>query len=91
MNLAASIFWWVVVCCCIYSIFFWANKRYSDGSHGLLMPSGQIFIWMLIAALATRVLDLSPWHLLWLTPICLVVSVIIGKMLMRRAILMRGR
>lgn len=81
MTVLGWILWWACVVSCVYSIFYWANKRYADGSHGLLMPSGQIWIWELVAALLVWKLDASPWHLIWLTPVCMIIAVVFGHVL----------
>ncbi len=66
-------FWWLNVIVCICCIFYLAPKRFPDRTPALL-TTGPIFICQLLAALVVLALDASPWHLIWLAFVSIVVS-----------------
>jgi hypothetical protein len=87
-GLAAG-FWWVNVLVCAYSTFYWARQRRNDGTPGLMTPGGQVWAWQLLFCVIVFALEISPWHLLWLGLISIVLSIIVshvwrGKMLAAR-------
>jgi len=77
-GLAAG-FWWINVLLCAYCTFYWARNRMNDGTPGLMTPGGQVWAWQLVFCFIVLLLDVSPWHLLWLGFVSLVLSVIVSK------------
>lgn len=45
------------------------------------MPSGQIWVWQLAFSLLVHILNVSPWHLLWLSVVSIVLSITIARIL----------
>lgn len=74
-------FWWLNVFACVYSIGYWARRRFPDGTHALIMPSGQFWVWQLAAAIVVLIIGASPWNLIWLAVVSVVMSVAIGKLM----------
>jgi hypothetical protein len=72
-------FWWLNVVVCTYCILYWAPKRFPNGTHALVMPSGQIWVWQLIFSVVVLALDASPWHLIWLAFVSIIVSMVTGR------------
>lgn len=72
-------FWWLNVVICAYCILYWALKRFPDGTPALLTTTGQIWVWQLVAAFVLLVMDASPWHLLWLAPVSVAMSIIVHR------------
>jgi hypothetical protein len=72
-------FWWLNVVVCSYCIIYWALKRFPDGTPALLTAAGQMWVWQLIAAFVLRAMDASPWHLLWLAPMSLAMSIVVHR------------
>jgi hypothetical protein len=89
MHGFGAAFWWVNVLTCAYCTLYWATKRRRDGTPGLMTAGGQVWAWQFIFSLAVRLLDASPWHLLWLCLISVILAVIVsniyrGRMLSAR-------
>lgn len=79
-------FWWLNVALCVCGILYLAPKRFPDGTPSLV-TTGPIFICQLVAALVVLALGASPWHLIWLAFVSVVVSnpfSVIGLHLYRR-------
>ena len=66
-------FWWLNVIVCVSGILYFAPKRFPDGTPSLV-TIGPIFICQLVAALVVLALEASPWHLIWLAVVSVVVS-----------------
>ncbi len=66
-------FWWLNVAVCVCCILYLGRKRFPDGTPALL-TTGPIFICQLLAALVVLAWDASPWHLIWLAIVSVVVS-----------------
>jgi hypothetical protein len=73
-------FWWLNVVICGYCILYWALKRFPDGTPALLTTTGQIWVWQLAFAFALLAMGGSPWHLLWLAPVSVVMSIIVQRL-----------
>ena len=76
MQGLAGGFWWANVLGCAYCTLYWARKRMNDGTHGLMTPGGQVWVWQLLFCFVVLALDVSPWHLFWLGLVSIVLSVI---------------
>lgn len=73
-------FWWLNIFICSWCILYWAPKRFPNGTHALIMPSGQMWIWQLVFSLIVLKMDASPWNLIWLAAVSLVVSLTLAKL-----------
>jgi hypothetical protein len=72
-------FWWLNVVISAYCVLYWARKRFPDGTHALVMPSGQIWVWQLMFAFLVLFLGISPWNLLWLGLVSIVASIVVAR------------
>jgi hypothetical protein len=76
-------FWWANVLICAYCTLYWARKRMGDGTPALMTPTGQVWAWQLIFSFIILALDASPWHLLWLGLVAIVLSMIVSNIYRR--------
>jgi len=72
-------FWWANVLVCTYSTLYWATKRRRDGTPALMTAGGQVWAWQLVFSLAILLLDVNPWHLLWLGLVSITLAVIVSR------------
>lgn len=72
-------FWWLNVVLSAGSVIYQARDRYPDGTPGLIMPSGQIWVWQLIFSFVVLATGISPWNLLWLGIVSIVLSIVIAR------------
>jgi hypothetical protein len=72
-------FWWANVLCCSYCTLYWARMVRRDGTSGLMTGGGQVWVWQLIFSLVVLALGASPWHLLWLCLVSIVLSIIVAR------------
>ena len=72
-------FWWLNVVLSAGSVLYQARDRYPDGTPGLVMPSGQIWIWQLIFSFVVLATGISPWNLLWLGIVSIVLSIVVAR------------
>ncbi len=72
-------FWWLNVVLSAGSVLYQARDRYPDGTPGLVMPSGQIWIWQLIFSFVVLATGISPWILLWLGIVSIISSIALAR------------
>jgi predicted membrane protein len=79
INVLTWGFWWLNVVLSAGSVLYQARDRYPDGTPGLVMPSGQIWVWQLIFSFVVLGAGISPWNLLWLGIVSIILSILIAR------------
>jgi hypothetical protein len=77
-------FWWLNVVICGYCILYLTRKRFQDGTPSLLTATGLMWVLQLLWAFLLLAMKASPWHLLWLAPVSVLMAMFVDHFAYKR-------